>query len=106
MTTRRVFLGTLVGGAIAASSAARAQAPAKIPRIGFLGTATLDSPEIRLSQAALLEGLRERGYMEGQNVAIEYRLAGGNVERFPALAAELVQAKVGHHPRLEHAGGP
>jgi putative ABC transport system substrate-binding protein len=94
VTTRRVFLGTLVGGAIAAPSAARAQAPPRIPRIGFLGTASLDSPEMPLSQAALREGLRERGYVEGQNIAIEYRLADGNVERFPALAAELVQAKV------------
>ena len=71
MTTRRGFLGALVGGAIAAPSAARAQAPAKVPRIGFLGTASLDSPEMRLSQAALREGLRERGYVEGQNIAIE-----------------------------------
>ena len=71
MTTRRGFLGALVGGAIAAPSAARAQAPPKVPRIGFLGTASLDSPEMRLSQAALREGLRERGYVEGQNIAIE-----------------------------------
>ena len=94
MTTRRVFLRALVGGAIVAPSAARAQAPAKLPRIGFLGTASLDSPEMWLSQAALREGLHERGYVEGQNIAVEYRLADGNVERFPALAAELVQAKV------------
>ena len=94
MSTRRVFLGALVGGALASPLGARAQAPARIPRIGFLATASLDSPEMRLSQAALREGLRERGYVEGQNIAIEYRLADGNVGRFPALAAELVQAKV------------
>jgi len=91
---RRVFLGALVGSALAAPRVARAQAPVRIPRIGFLATASLDSPEMRQSQSALREGLRERGYLEGQNIAIEYRLADGNVDRFPTLAAELVQAKV------------
>jgi ABC-type uncharacterized transport system substrate-binding protein len=65
-----VFLGALVGGALA-SLAASTQAPSRIPRIGFLGAASLDSPEMRLSQAALREGLDERGYVEGQNIAIE-----------------------------------
>jgi hypothetical protein len=61
-----VFLGALVGGALASPLAASAQAPSRIPRIGFLGTASLDSPEMRLSQAGLREGLRERGYVKGR----------------------------------------
>ena len=61
---------------------------AKVPRIGYLTAA--DSPPYQ----ALLQGLRELGYVDGQNIAIEYRSAGGKRDRLPDLAAELVRLKV------------
>src|SRR5262249_33479619 len=67
---------------------------AKVPRIGYLTTASLDSPEARALLDAFRQGLRERGYVEGRNIVIEARGADGNVERFPNLATELVALKV------------
>ena len=71
----------------------QAQPPAHVPRIGYLVTGGLDSPETRGLLNAFRQGLRERGYVEGQNIVIEYRAADGQLERFPGLAAELVQLK-------------
>ena len=71
---------------------AEAQQPAKVPRIGFLSTASLSSLSPRLE--AFRQGLRELGYIEGRNIAIEYRSAEGNVDRLPELAAELARLKV------------
>jgi putative ABC transport system substrate-binding protein len=91
---RRAFIGSLAGGLLAAPLAAQAQQAKKIPRIGILLTV---SPELPLSRAlldAFRRGLREHGYVEGQNIAIEYRSAQGRVDRFPALAAELARVKV------------
>ncbi len=88
---RRRFI-TLIGG-IAATwpLAVRAQQSA-IPVIGFLHTA---SPETYVSQmSAFRQILKESGYIEGQNVAIEYRWAADQIARIPILAAELVQRKV------------
>lgn len=69
-----------------------AQQPKKIPRIGFL----LAPPRAALSEAldAFRQGLRELGYMEGQNILIEYRYAEGKFDRLPDLAAELVRLKI------------
>ena len=92
MTTRRAFLGTLAGGFLAAPLAAEAQVPAKVPRIGFLVAA---SPAISTPYLdSFRQGLRELGYVDGENVAIHYRYAEGRRERLPALAAELVRLKV------------
>jgi ABC-type uncharacterized transport system substrate-binding protein len=66
-----------------------AQQPAKVPRIGFLG-ATPDPARTE----SFRQGLRELGYVEGQNIAIEYRWADGKFERLPDLAADLVRLKV------------
>ncbi len=91
MTTRRAFLGTLAGGLLA-PLAAGAQQSGKVWRIGFLagGTRTADgAPPVALRQA-----LRELGYVEGTNVSYEGRWAEAKRERFPALAAELVDLKV------------
>ncbi len=87
---RRTFLGTLAGGLLAAPlTAADAQQAGKVPRIGYLSP-TLSHP----AEASFREGLRELGYVEGQNIAIEFRSAQGNYDRLPGLAAELVRLKV------------
>jgi putative ABC transport system substrate-binding protein len=71
--------------------AARAQQPG-MPVVGILDSQTQDSVAARL--AAFRQGLKETGFIEGQNVAIEYRFAGGQNDRLPMLAADLVRRKV------------
>ena len=71
---------------------ARAQQPKKVPRIGYLSNADPASESARAEAIRL--ALRERGYIEGQNIATEYRYAEGKRDRFPELAAELVRLKV------------
>jgi len=88
---RRRFIGTIASGLLAAPLAAEAQQVAKIPRLGFLGNSVTALAHLRES---FVEGLRDLGYVEGRDVVIEYRFAEGKVERFPALAAELVALKV------------
>src|SRR6516165_4582049 len=85
---RREFV-TLIGGAAAQwALAARAQQPA----IGFLSPGSPESDVVRL--AGLRQGLKESGYVEGQNVAIEYRFAHGQNERLPVLAADLADRRM------------
>jgi ABC-type uncharacterized transport system substrate-binding protein len=71
---------------------AEAQQPKKVPRIGYLGATSASSESLR--HEAFRQGLREVGYIEGQNITIEYRYAEGKLDRLPALAAELVGLKV------------
>jgi putative ABC transport system substrate-binding protein len=71
---------------------AEAQQAGKVPRIGYLGTGSLSSQSPRLK--AFREALRDLGYVEGQNIAIEYRFAEGKSDRLPDLAAELVRVEV------------
>ena len=89
---RRAFI-TLLGGAAAAwPIAARAQQTAKLPTIGYLGTAT---PATQGQwAAAFVQRLRQLGWIENRNVAIEYRWAEGRSERFVEIATEFVQLKV------------
>ena len=76
----------------ALGSLADAQQQAKVPRIGYLGTASASANLVRIE--AFRQGLRELGYVEGKSIVIEYRWAEGKLDRIPALAAELVRLKV------------
>ncbi len=90
---RRKFL--LAASALLGAPLARAQSPAKVPRIGMLlpgVAASAGEPSPNLD--SFRQGLRELGYIEGRSIAIEYRWSEGKVERFPALAAELVRRDV------------
>jgi putative ABC transport system substrate-binding protein len=87
---RRKFV-FLLGGALATTRSLRAQQKA-MPVIGFLGSGAANAFAPFL--AAFRQGLEQAGYVEGQNVAIEYRWAEGNFDRLPALAADLVSRKV------------
>jgi ABC-type uncharacterized transport system, periplasmic component len=82
----------LLIGLLVAPLATEAQQSGRVYRVGYLSTPTRESVEHGL--AAFLRTLRELGWIEGQNLIIEYRWAEGNVERLPALAAELVRHKV------------
>ena len=89
---RRSFVGTLGLGLLAAPLAAEAQQAGKVPRIGFLGTASPSNRSPGLD--AFRQGLRELGWVEGQNIVIHYRLAEGSLDQAKTLAAELAQLKV------------
>jgi putative tryptophan/tyrosine transport system substrate-binding protein len=89
---RRNFI-TLLGAAAAWPLAARAQQPAKLPTIGYLGSATPATQGHLV--AAFVQRLRELGWIEGRTIAIEYRWAEGRTERAAEIAAEFVRRKVG-----------
>jgi ABC-type uncharacterized transport system substrate-binding protein len=86
---RRDFIASLAGAAAAAGPlAARAQQPL----VGWLGSETREAEDLRI--IPFRQGLKEAGYVEGQNVTIEYRVAEGQYDRLPALAADLVRRQV------------
>ena len=96
ISRRRFITGFVIAltplGATATAQEYKAQQAGKTWRVGYLGNAnpTLSAP----SRDAFRQGLRELGWVEGQNVSIEYRWAGGHLDRLPALASELVRASV------------
>src|SRR6187431_1038039 len=92
MNNRRKLLVALGAGLLAAPLATSAQPTGKVYRIGFIATAPRN--EIEHIVKALDEGLRELGYVEGQNIVFERRFAEGKQERLAALAVELVKLKV------------
>src|SRR6266700_7266711 len=91
MMNRRHFIAA-VSAVAAWPPAARGQQPAKLLTIGFLGTSTPSTWSNWV--VAFVQRLRELGWVEGRNVAIEYRWAEGRTERFAEIAAEFVQLKV------------
>jgi putative ABC transport system substrate-binding protein len=89
---RRDFIPLLGGAMVAWPLGARAQQPAKIPRIGLLSP--FSPSATALWHQAFRQGLRDLGWVEGKNISIEYRYADGRHDRLPDLAAELVRLKV------------
>jgi putative ABC transport system substrate-binding protein len=90
LLNRRRFIGALAGGLLASPTTTFAQQPTKVARIGFLGSSA-PPPELL---AAVRSGLRERGYIEGSNLALEVRWAEGSFDALPALADELARSRV------------
>ena len=84
----KVIALLVVGFALASVYLAKAQQPKKIPRIGVL------TPTLAAGFEPFRQGLRELGYVEGKNLAIEYRFAEGKLDRLPGLAADLANLKV------------
>jgi putative ABC transport system substrate-binding protein len=89
---RRTFIGSVASGVLAVPLGAFAQQQGKVWRVGMLET--ISTAENTANLDAFRQGLRERGYIEGRNLVIEYRSADGRGERFPELATELVQMNV------------
>lgn len=91
MTSRRTFLATVTGSLLLARLDAAAQQAGKVYRIGFLW----DTPAVwPHALEAFRQGLRDLGWVEGQNIVIEYRWTEGHFDRLPSLAEEFVRLKV------------
>jgi putative ABC transport system substrate-binding protein len=88
---RRVFIGTLAGGLLAAPLAAEAQQAEKVYRVGILSAG---QQNLRETDAVFPQALRELGWIEGKNVVFETRYADDRLDRLPELAAELIRLKV------------
>src|SRR5712692_3819657 len=89
---KKIIVSLLVTLILYSVHLAEAQQTKKVPRIGFLASSSAERDKSRL--AAFQQGLRELGYLEGKNIAIEQRYAAGQFEKLPELAAELIRLKV------------
>src|SRR6266487_6228843 len=87
---RREFI-TLLGGAAAWALAARAQQPEKTARVGYLRAGTSNNDPYR---EAFVRGMHDLGYVEGRNIAFEFRHYGDDVESIPSLIGDLLRATV------------
>jgi putative ABC transport system substrate-binding protein len=90
VVTRRAFIGTLTGGLLATPLVAHGQQRAKVAKVGVL----FGRPPTARHTQAFEQGLRDLGWIQGQNLTLEYRFAEGVLDRLPRLAAELVSLKV------------
>ena len=88
---RRTFLGVITSGLLAAPLAAGAETPGRVTKLGILSAV---NPRTTTFTEAMIQRLRELGYVEGQNLVVEFRNAEGDVSRLPTLAAELVRLNV------------
>ena len=91
---RRAFIGRMGGSILAAPFAVEAQQAGAVPRVGYINPGYASAPIRRRRWEAFREGLRELGWVEGRNIALEARWAEGKYDRYPALAADLVRLKV------------
>lgn len=93
---RRDFITLAVAelASVAGAMPLHAQQQGKIPKVGYMVTSSLEVPEGRRSAEAFSEGLREHGYIDGQNIRIEYGVANGAIERFQSVAEELIRHSV------------
>ena len=92
VVSKRIFSFALCAMLFALCGSAQAQQPTKIPRIGFLDSSTASGSAVLVD--VFRQELNKLGWIEGKNVAFEYRFAGGQPKRQPELAAELVRLKV------------
>src|SRR5499433_3829930 len=88
----RMIICLVAGTLLSTASFGEAQQPKKVPRIGYLAPSDAATESTR--SEPIRRALRELGYIEGQNIAIEYRYAEGKVDRFSELTAELVRLKI------------
>jgi putative ABC transport system substrate-binding protein len=91
---RRTFVGAVAGALLAAPLSAKAQQTSRVFQIGILANISLAEAEGARLWGAFIQGLRDLGYVEGQNITIELRSSEGVYERLPDMAAELVRLKV------------
>jgi putative tryptophan/tyrosine transport system substrate-binding protein len=92
MTHRRHFIRVVAIALLAVPLATRAQQSGKVPRIAFLGLNSAETAQQLV--VAFRQGLRERGWVDGENIIIELRFADGKAERLPALVAQLIKGKI------------
>src|SRR5262245_59043308 len=88
----RIIISLVAATLLSNAPFVEAQEPKKVPRIGYLSL--LDPARESARSEGIRQALRERGYIDGQNIAIEYRYAEGKLDRLPEFAAELVRLKV------------